>query len=201
MESYIKVKENGEIIQVLDYRDPRYQIIIDSIDLGGFVQTELTDEQINAIASRQRLMLQDGHVVPYQETEEEKLRALETAKDAKIKEILAYDSSDAVNCFYVSGLPMWLDKATRTSLAYTIEVEAEAGQVITRLWYDSQPPVPFDLPIQVMKQMLGALEQYAKITYDVTQEHKAMVYGLKRVEDIQDYDHTAGYPEKLSFDL
>ncbi|NDV81322.1 DUF4376 domain-containing protein [Bacteroides sp. 51] len=202
MKTYIKIAEGEEIIQVLDYRDSRYELIIDSIDLSGFIEVELTDEQIDSISNRtKRLSLIDGQVVAYQATTEELAVKLLEAKEEKIAKIIAYDSSNAVNCFYVSGMPMWLDKATRTSLAYTIEVEAEADQQVTRLWYDSQPPVPFDLPIPVMRKMLSALEQYAKVTYDVTQGHKAAVYGLETVEEVQTYDYTAGYPEKLSFEL
>ena len=38
---------------------------------------------------------------------------LQNAKNIKIQEIEEYDQSEEVNCFYVSGMPIWLDKATR----------------------------------------------------------------------------------------
>lgn len=129
------------------------------------------------------------------------LPTIEEVRADKIAEIAAYDKSEYVNSFVCADMPMWLDKATRTSLAYTIEVEAACGNEITRFWYESQPPISFDLPISLLKGMLAALEQYAKATYDVTQNHKKNVYALETVEDIENYDHTAGYPEKLVFEL
>ena len=202
MESYIKLSESNEIIQVLDYRDPRYELIINSIDITGFMQVELTDVQIDYISKRtKRLSLINGQVVDYQLTAEELAIQLLEAKKKKVAAIEEYDSSPAVNGFYVSGFSMWLDKATRTSLAYTIDVEETAGGQITKLWYDSLPPVSFDLPISLMRAMLSQLEQYAKQTYNVTQAHKAAVFNLNTINEVENYEYTTGYPEKLNFEL
>lgn len=124
---------------------------------------------------------------------------LQQVKAAKIAEVVAYDKSAHVNSFVCSGITMWLDKATRTSLAYTIEVESAAGKDTIRFWYDSQPPISFDLPITTLKSMLSALELYAKATYDTTQNHKKNIYEFETADEVESYDPTTGYPEKLTF--
>jgi hypothetical protein len=48
-------------------------------------------------------------------------------------------------------------------------------------------------------QMLYALEVYASACYDNTQRHLAAVDSLSTIEEIQSYDYTTGYPDKLKF--
>lgn len=47
--------------------------------------------------------------------------------------------------------------------------------------------------------MLKKLEVYAKQTNNVTHQHKAEVMALTSIEDVEAYDVTKGYPEKLVF--
>ena len=47
--------------------------------------------------------------------------------------------------------------------------------------------------------MLKDLEVYAKQTNNVTHQHKAEVIALTSIEDVEAYDVTNGYPEKLVF--
>lgn len=124
---------------------------------------------------------------------------LEVAKNLIQARIDLYDKSDAVNQLSVNGMNIWLDKQTRTSLSYTISVEEQNGIDQTTLWYEGLPPVSFTLKINQLKQMLSALELYAKETYNVTQNHKAEVCQLTTVNEVLDFDIAAGYPEKLSF--
>ena len=118
-----------------------------------------------------------------------------------IEAIDIYDKSDRVNSFLIGETPMWLDKATRTGLAYTITVEEALGNETTSLWYEAKPPVEFTLPVEVMKQMLGAVEVYAKETYNITQKHKAAVYEIESIEELLGYDFGGGYPDKLQFNF
>lgn len=127
--------------------------------------------------------------------------SLEELKHHKLLEIERYDAGEAVNQFVVNTVPMWLDKQTRSSLQYTIEVEEAAGVEVTKLWYEAVPPISFDIPISKLKQMLAALEQYAKDTYDTTQSHKASVFALETKDEVMNYDYQAGYPEKLVFTI
>ena len=121
---------------------------------------------------------------------------LEDIKARKVEEILAYDSSEAVNEFSMGGLPIWLDKATRAGLLLRFEAEAKAGRTSTTLWYNG---LPFTLPLTYAQEILIALELYASACYDNTQSHIAEVQKLDSKEAVESYDYTTGYPKKLAF--
>ena len=121
---------------------------------------------------------------------------LEEVKANKVDEILAYDSSQAVNEFSMGGLPIWLDKATRAGLLLRFEAEAKAGRTSTTLWYNG---LPFTLPLTYAQEILIALELYASACYDNTQSHIAEVMKLESKEAVESYDYTTGYPSKLAF--
>ena len=121
---------------------------------------------------------------------------LEEIKANKVDEILAYDSSQAVNEFSMGGLPIWLDKATRAGLLLRFEAEAKAGRTSTTLWYNG---LPFTLPLTYAQEILIALELYASACYDNTQSHIAAVQKLESKEAMEAYDYTTGYPAKLNF--
>lgn len=130
-------------------------------------------------------------------TQEEKL---EQARQGKIMAI--YEQDRLTEQFTVNGIPMWLDKSTRTSLiANTLPAEKSAGKTETTLWYAGQPPIAIPVPIIWLEEKLAELELYAKATYDTTQSHLAAVYALSSIEAIEAYDITIGYPEKLAFVL
>ena len=129
---------------------------------------------------------------------------LEDIKANKVDEILAYDSSSAVNEFSIGGQPMWLPFETRTRLDRRFAVErmkAESqgkteSEVITTLWYEGQS---FEMPLATAMALLLALEDYATICYDNTQSHIAAVMAMDSKEAVESYDYTTGYPSKLLF--
>lgn len=121
---------------------------------------------------------------------------LEDVKRNKVDEILAYDSSEAVNEFTIGGQPMWLDKATRAGLLLRFEAESKVGREQTTLWNNGQS---YTLPLADAMQMLIALELYASECYDNTQRHLAEVSKLESIAEAEAYDYTIGYPAKLAF--
>lgn len=123
---------------------------------------------------------------------------LEDLKNLKISQITEYDQSDAVNQFLLGGKRMWLDKDTRVGLVNSITIEQTAGKETTVLWYDAMKYV---IPIPLALQMLAALELYALDSYNATQEHIAAVKALATKEEVEAYDYTSGYPDKLVFNL
>jgi hypothetical protein len=50
-------------------------------------------------------------------------------------------------------------------------------------------------------RMLDTLELYAAASYDRTQQHLIAAAGLATVAECEAYDYTAGYPEKITFDI
>ena len=134
------------------------------------------------------------HVPVINNTTEEEM--LQMVRIALIDEVLNYDSSEEVNIFYVSGIPVWLDKATRAGLMLRLQAESAIGLTETSLWYNS---MCFRLPIDLAIQMLYTIEVYASNCYDNTQSHISTINGINTIEELEDYNYKIGYPEKLNF--
>lgn len=120
---------------------------------------------------------------------------LSFVKDYQKERIKSYDSSPAVNEFTLQGVPMWLDKATRSGLKLRLEAERAAGKEETTLWYGT---TAVTLPVSTAIAMLNRLEIYASECYDVTQGHLAAIAPMQSVEDVLAYDFADSYPEKLN---
>lgn len=118
------------------------------------------------------------------------------AIDRKREEILEYDSSIEVNSFYLGETQMWLDKSTRACLLLRIQAEQAVGAETTSVWYGGNE---YTFPLEAAVNMLYALELYAAKCYDNTQRHLAVMAELTNTADIESYDYTTGYPEKLRF--
>lgn len=124
--------------------------------------------------------------------------SIEELKAQKIVDINEHDSSLSINEFFVNGVSMWLDKATRAGLMLRFQAENAKGLEYTTLWYEG---IQFALPLNMAMQMLYALEIYASNCYDNTQNHIANVKSLSVKEDVVNYDYTKYYPEKLVFNI
>lgn len=121
---------------------------------------------------------------------------LSFAKKQVFKAIAAYDTSDEVNRFTYSGLPLWLNQATRVGLMGRLNAEAKQGITDTTLWVNDM-----SLMVNVAQgiELVSAIEVYASKCYDVTASHKAEVKNLQTLEEVLSYDITKGYPEQLKF--
>lgn len=121
--------------------------------------------------------------------------AVADAKHNKLMEISVYDQSDNVNQFLLGNIPMWLDAPTRQQLRISIESYQATGAETATKWFGGEE---FTFPIETWLQMLNALEVYAAEALNVTESHKAAVNALTTIEDIESYDITVGYPQKLN---
>lgn len=130
---------------------------------------------------------------PAEPTEEE---LLEQAKQEKLWQIDDYDRSDAVNSFTIGGQQMWLTVQERQQIATQISANEAAGRENMTKWFNGQS---FTFSIDVWKQMLLAVEIYAGDALNVTESHKAAVNALTTKEEVEEYDYTTGYPQKLVF--
>lgn len=148
--------------------------------------------------------LQDYEVVAYGDyliAENKKKyegKTLEEAKEMLLAEIDAYDTSSAVNGFYLNGATVWLDKSTRVGLMNSTTITKAMGQPTTTLWLgESKMEVPCDTAIQ----LLSALEMYALECFNVTAAHKKAVSELTTIEEVEKYDISAGYPAQLRMEV
>lgn len=119
---------------------------------------------------------------------------LATAKAQKLAEIVAYDTSGEVNSFLVDGASMWLDKATRVGLMNSTTIAKNLGQEKVTLWLGS---TQLTLTCDKAINLLSAIEMYAVQCFDTTARHKAAIGNLTNIEEVEKYDITVGYPERL----
>lgn len=124
------------------------------------------------------------------------VRTLDEAKDEKIMEIEEYDSSEAVNSFTIGNQTMWLTVSERQQLATQVSSSEAIGRTTMTRWYGGED---FTFSLDVWKQMLVALEIYAGDSKNVTEAHKAAVNAIETIEEVDNFDITTGYPDKLSF--
>ena len=189
MKQYIKIIDGTSVIK------SRNQIVIrgtKTVKTSNGEDKEVTTQIINPA---EETLFADGwseYITPEPTAEE----LLQAARQRKVREIERYDSSSEVNQFFVSEIPVWLDKATRAGLLLRFQAEKAQGLVSTALWYNG---VQFPLSVDNAIAMLYAIELYASACYDNTQRHLAAVNALTTIEEIEQYDYRSGYPDKLNF--
>lgn len=121
---------------------------------------------------------------------------IEEFREIKIAEINTYDKSTEVNQFTMQGTPMWIDKDTRLGLRVNIADAIRAEMSAIDLWYGI---TKITLQPQIADNLIFQLELYAKKCYDVTAQHIANVEALTDINEVNDYDYTINYPDKLAF--
>ena len=119
-------------------------------------------------------------------------------KFRKLHELISHDHSSEVNSFTLFGNEMWLDRNTRMSLMQTALILEQAGETKTTLWTEGSNPQSIPVSIADLKMALAGLEIYAKHCYDTTAQHKQNIAALETIEEVQQYDYTVNYPQKLS---
>ncbi len=120
---------------------------------------------------------------------------LSQAKDAKMREIEAYDRSAAVNSFWLGGTEMWLSFDERARIRQSIDAYRNEGKTEMTKWFNGKA---FTFPLDTWLTMLDKLSVYASEALNVTERHKAEVRELTSIEAVEGYDYKTGYPEKLS---
>ena len=124
---------------------------------------------------------------------------IEPMRKVLLHNIETFDTSPSVNGFLLNGSVEWIDIELRMKLcSRTLPEEKKAGKTSTVLWLGNKP---YELPIETIEQIMHEIEIYAKACLDVTNSHKAQVLALSDVSALVAYDYTAGYPEKLSFNI
>jgi len=125
-------------------------------------------------------------------TEDFNKPTLADIKAAKVAELMDFDSSDAVNGFYIAGNIMWLNPATRDNYMNTLQGAKRLGiESVTFMGHDITP----DMGIA----MLDVINLYAMQCVGVTEHHAATIMSFETEEEVKNYDFTVGYPEKLHF--
>ena len=138
------------------------------------------------------ILLENGYTPVNVEPSTEEL--LEEAKREKIAEIKEYDNSDAVNSFKLNDIPVWINREDRIGTRRAIELDIANGLTESEIWLNG-----FRLVVnsQLALRLLDAVGHYAYSAYNVTQSHIFAVKNLTSINEVEKYDYTKGYPQKL----
>ena len=192
IETPCTIIKDGKVSKLTFTPDDKYNIGESFEDYLDGKMVILSDEQVAFYEAHPNASISEVWGMklaePYEPT-------LDDLKRDKIAEIIAYDSSDAVNGFLLDGFKIWLDKETRVGLINLINRQVIEKRTNTTLWFNG---VNFTLPCEVALDMLTKLEVYAGDCFNVTEQHKYNVNEVKSKEDVLRYDFTVGYPEILT---
>ena len=123
---------------------------------------------------------------------------LDRAKELVLRKIDQYDTSSNVNGFMLNGVQVWLSKDTRVGLMNSVTIEKNAGKEQSTVWFNG---ICITINCDAAIQILSSLELYALACYNRTAQHRLAVSQLTDISEVQAYDYTAGYPDKLSFTI
>lgn len=154
---------------------------------------EVSVEEADAMEKAQR---ETEVEKPDEETPSAKIPTdIEMAKAAKIAEIAAYSDSEAVNSLTFNGIKTWLTRTVRDGYDTSITAAKNLGEPnVTFMVGDNE----MQLPVDQARRVLDLVQRYADACYLVTERHKIAVKALQTVEEVEKYDYTVGYPEKLA---
>lgn len=156
--------------------------------------------------------LQDYEVVAYSDylrVENKKKyegKTIEEAKEMLLAEIEAYDTSSAVNGFYLNGMlipwskddPSSPNVDKRMGLRQNIADKVALGEENISIWMKG---VSFTMPCAQAEALMRSIENYAYECFNVTAAHKKAVSELNSIEEVEKYDITAGYPAQLRMEV
>ena len=160
----------------------------DEVYNGRFI--EVNDRMI--ITPTPEILLENGYTpIDVKPSQEELLAAAKVEKIAEIKE---YDNSDAVNSFKLNSISVWINREDRIGTRRAIELDIASGKTESEIWLNG-----FKLVVnsQLALKLLDAVGHYAYSAYNVTQSHIFAVKNLTSINEVEKYDYTKGYPQKL----
>lgn len=123
---------------------------------------------------------------------------LQEAKAMKLAEIDDYNNSTSVNSFMVNGYKTWIPVELRAVFKTSLDAYIALGQpTMTKIW----DGVEYTASPQDWLQMYYRVEYYASECQNVTDRHKIAVNAMTNIEDVEGFDITDGYPERLEFTI
>ena len=154
---------------------------------------EVSVEEADAMEKAQR---ETEGVKPDEETPSAEMPTdIDMAKEVKIAQIAAYSDSDAVNSLTFNGLKTWLTPNVRANYLVSLDAAELLGETDITFVVEG---VQASLPIKQVRLLLAKIQRYADACFLVTERHKIAVRALQTVEEVESYDYTKGYPEKLA---
>jgi hypothetical protein len=128
----------------------------------------------------------------------EAVRTVADAVGDKLAALEAYDNSPEVNSFFLSGMSCWITADERAWYNTSIESAKTLGEETITVPIGGQFVT---LPIDTAKWVLALIQRYADNAASTTIAHKAAIGTLTTIEEVDAYDFTTGYPEKITIPL
>ena len=127
------------------------------------------------------------------------VRNIEDAKNEMIGKIEQYDHSGDVNGFTINNsIEAWFTPSERSNYKSSIDAAKLLGLDSLSFYVGD---VMLDITPTVAEGLLAQIQLYADQCFIVTKQHKAAVEALQTIEEVDNYDYTAGYPSKMNFDI
>lgn len=125
-------------------------------------------------------------------------RTLDEAKAEMVSKIDQYDSSDAVNSFTLNdSVTAWFTVEERLNYQRSVDavIKTYGEDADMTFFVEGQG---YSIKASDANALLTQLQLYADDAYTVTKHHISVVNSYTTQEEVDNYDYTAGYPEKLS---
>ena len=127
------------------------------------------------------------------------VRNIEDAKNEMIGKIEQYDHSGDVNGFTINNsIEAWFTPSERSNYRSSIDAAKLLGLDSLSFYVGD---VMLDITPTVAEGLLAQIQLYADQCFIVTKQHKSAVEALQTIEEVDNYDYTAGYPSKMNFDI
>lgn len=123
---------------------------------------------------------------------------IDEVKKITIQNIERYDKSDIINSVIIDGVSIWLNKTERLSIRELANIKKANGEADITVWYNNNKTI---IPLNQFNGIMDSIELYASECYNTTQQHIANIKKLNSKEQINNYDYTVGYPDKLIINL
>lgn len=209
METYIYIKKSqpGKFLEFSEeFNDDLFNNIGDSwesYEAGKWVL--LSPEQVNfhkkhPSASEKEVwdmkLTPKGIPAPIlpEEPENEPTPEIETPLERKLKEITEYSD---VYSFTLGNKEMWIDAQERREILDLVTAYRASKEKEMTKWIDG---TEYTFTLVQWTKLARRLDVYANKVENVKNTHKKNISELEDNYEIENYDYTVGYPDKLNFD-
>lgn len=120
--------------------------------------------------------------------------SLESQRQLLLERISAYDKSEHVDSFTISGVKLWLDPYLRDKVRENLDYCTRMGIEQTTLRFGE---LSFPMSVEDGWKMYYAVIGYARDCWNVTQAHKQEAMAMDDVESLKYYNYMGGYPQKI----
>ena len=190
-----------EFPSAIPLKDTRNAFVSDYLDYIGYTK----DAQLQIMAQSGVMSTDKLSALQYAELQAMKYadfiynpKTADYAREKKNLEVNAYYNSGEVNGMQIGGIELWLDPTLRGNIQRQLwAAEIKKEESITT----SIAGMELNLPLAQASLMLAELEQYAAACYNNRDKKLADIKKLTSVVEINAFDATGGYPEKLKFEL